>query len=348
VTRPLLLLLPVLLACGAPADDPYGGDPAERLLDVNADGEGLVPHGKGFAVKIAGSWRENPSIPDGIRDRLAAGNDWILLREPVVFAGAARWIAAGGTPFVPQQIELRAPHDRRDDELGRSPPLRPALLVMRGTMSAEAAPKRYRIVRIEGLSVGRIGLDRGIKALDSEVDRVALGRGVETSMQLATGSLSDGIGQSSYDWMATFKDGEPVPDEEWIAAIDKSAEERQPYVAVVRRYRPSSEPRETWFGVPLNVVLLCSQMRLSDNNAGGFAWEWEGFWLGRLGKPESAPGEPVTPPVRVVYAEFRSSEKERRGGDYLSSVFDPVTRTGKTALDELKKRSADAFIPTTK
>lgn len=341
---PLLILL-LLFGCRSPRD-PYGGAEPERLLDVRAEGEGLSPYREGFAIRMADSWRTNRAIPDGIRRRLEAGNVWLLLEEPVVFAGAARWIARGGvTPFSPEEIELKAAHDRLDDDLGREPPLRPSLLVMRGTVSVEAKPERYLVERLEGLSIEKLGLGHGIKSVESETERVALGRGVETAMQLATGRI--GPGQSSYDWIATFKDGAVVPDAEWIAAIDKPVDDRRPYRAVIRRYRPSGEPRESWFSVPLNVVLLCSQMNLEMGQAGRAHWEWEGFWLGRLGKPESAPAEAKTPPVQVVYAEYKTKKGQRRGGEFLSSVFDPVTRTGQTALEELKKRGSDAFVPRT-
>jgi len=346
VPRAQFLILLAILGCRS-THDPYGGDAAERLLDVEAKGEGLAPYGQGFAIHMADSWRTDRTIPEGIRKRLEAGNTWLLLEEPIVFAAAARWIARGATPFVPDEIVLKAAHDRLDDELGREPPLRPSLLILRGSVSLEAKPEEYRIERLDGLSIEKLGLGHGIKALESEADRVALGRGVETAMQLATGRIDDGVGQSSYDWITTFKEGAAVPDAEWIAALDKPVDERRPYHAIIRRYRPSVEPRESWFSVPLNVVMLCSQMNLKTGLSGRVDWEWEGFWLGRLGKPASTPPATKTPPVRVVYAEYKTRKGQRQGGAFLSSVFDPVTRTGQSALEELKKRGADAFVPRT-
>jgi len=344
----LLLLLLLLAACAKKSDDPYGGKALERLVDVETKGESLAYYEQGFAVRMSDDWKTNKTVPNGIRKRLEAGNLWIVLREPIVFAGAALWIVRGATPFTPDEISLKSAHDRRDDELGRDPPLRPALLVLRGHLSTETSAKQLFIERLEQkLKIADFGLSHGIKAVDSETDRVALGRGVETSMQIATGRVGGAIGQSSYDWVTTFRDGKPVSDAEWIAAIDKTAVERRPYHAIIRRYRPSVEPRETWFSVPLNVVLLCSQMKLEAPQSGRIQWEWEGFWLGRLGTVTSKPTEVGSPPVRVVYAEFKSDKRQRRGGDYLSSVFDPVTRTGKTALEELKKRGSSAFVPTT-
>jgi len=344
VIRAALLLLPFLVCCRS-SDDPYGGEGPERLLDVEQSGTGLAPYEGGFAVRMDDTWRSNRSIPEGIRTRIAAGNEWLVLREPVVFSGAARWIASGKTPFEPESIEIKAAHDRRDDELGRDPPLRPALLVIRGTFAESPDESALGIEQPTGLSIEELGLAGGIKAVKSEADRVALGRGVETAMRLVTGHIGTDVGQSSFDWITTFRDGKKVPDAEWIAAIDQGVDARRPYRAIVRRYRASVEPRETWFSVPLNVVLLCSQMNLERDGNGRIGWEWEGFWLGRLARPEPEPAAPPPPTVRVVYAEFRSSKDQRRGGDYLSTVFNPVTRTGRTALEELQRRAAAAFLP---
>jgi hypothetical protein len=343
---PRILLLLLVTACAKNSNDPYGGKAMVELVDTEAKGDSLAYYQSGFAVRMSDEWKTNKTIPDGIRRRLNDGNVWIVLKEPVVFAAASLWIVRGATPFLPDEISLKAAHDRRDDELGRNPPLRPALLVLRGHLPSETSAGQLYIDRLKDLDIEKLGLSHGIKAVESETDRVALGRGVETAMQIATGRVGDGVGQSSYDWVTTYKDGKPVADAEWIAAIDKSAEERRPYHAIIRRYRPSVEPRETWFSVPLNVVLLCSQMRLEKPQGGKIPWEWEGFWLGRLTKVASTPQEVGSPPVRVVYAEYKSDKKQRRGGDYLSSVFDPVTRTGKTALEELKRRGVDAFSPT--
>ena len=344
--RAALPFLLLLATCASRKDDPYGGKAPKALVDIQLRGDGLAYYENGFAIHVSKGWQENKGIPGGIRKQLDAGNEWIVLREPVVFAGAARWIANGRTPFNPDEIELKAAHDRRDDELGRDPPLRPSLLVLRGKLPEQLTAKDLFIERLGKLDIEQFGLSHGIKAVESTVDRVALGRGVETAMQLATGRVDDAVGQSSYDWITSFKDGKPVADQEWIDAIDKTAEERRPYRAIIRRYRPSVEPRETWFSVPLNVVLLCSQMRLKRIDRSRILWEWEGFWLGRLGTTTSEPTVVPSPPVRIVYAEYKSKKNQRRGGSYLSSVFDPVTRTGKTALEELKRRGSDAFVPT--
>ena len=53
----------------------------------------------------------------------------------------------------------------------------------------------------------------------------------------------------------------------------------------------------------------------------------------------------MKPTVRIVYHEYKTKARRRRGGTFLSTFFDPVTRTGETALEELTRRSEDALVP---
>ncbi|MEM8883246.1 MAG: hypothetical protein AAGD14_04185 [Planctomycetota bacterium] len=341
------ILVLLAAACGSSnKDDPFSGESPDKLLDTRVTGAELAYYKDGFAIEVEDGWQQNKTLPDGIKRRFQQGQTWILLLEPIVFSDASRWIAHGATPFLPNKIELQAAHDRRDDDTGEAPPLRPAMLVLKGVLPIEEARKRLFIERLDkDLDISEIGLSHGLKAVDSSVDRVALGRGIETAMRIATGRLGTEAGSSSYDWMVTHKDGQQVDDPEWIAAIDKTAAERRPYRAIVRRYQPGAKKRVSWYSIPLNVVLVCSQMKVEPAGS-GIAWQWEGFWLGRLGKPEISPESVGTPTVAVRYAEFRTKKGQRRGGEFLSSFFNPITRTGRTALDEVRRRGEDAFIPT--
>jgi hypothetical protein len=326
-------------------DDLYYAEAAKPLVYMEVEGEGIAALGDGFAIRIADGYDEKNEIPKRLKKRLAAGERWIVLKEPIVFSGAAKWLMNGKTPFVTEEASLMSAHDQRDADEGKPLPLAPALLVLKGSLPSEAAQEQLLIKRLENFDVAEMGDARGIKALKSETDRVAVGRGVETSMGLATGRVDDASGQSSYDWVATLKDDAVVADDEWIAAIDKTPEERRPYRALIRRYRSSVEPRITWFSVPLNVVLLCSQITVKPSGD-RFHWTWEGFWMGKLETPKPAPTTFNSLTVRIVYQEYKSSKRRRRGGSYLSSFFDPVTRTGKTALDEITGRATKALVPT--
>jgi len=344
-----LAFIPLLLAAtfGCRKDDDlYYADAAKPLVYMEVEGEGIARLGDGFAIRIADGYDATNKIPAKLKKRLDAGQRWIVLKEPIVFSGAARWILAGRTPFKVTSASLMSAHDQRDDSEGKKMPLAPALLVLKGSLPAKAAQDELLISRLRDFDGSSLGDVRGIKALKTETDRVAVGRGVETAMGLATGRVDNSSGQSSYDFVAALKGDSVdnfvvVPDAEWIAAIDKTAEERRPYRALIRRYRSSVEPRVTWFTVPLNVVLLCSQITV-EPSGGRFHWTWEGFWMGKLMKPATAPTDNIALRVRIVYQEYESRKRRRRGGDYLSSFFDPVTRSGKTALEEIARRTANA------
>lgn len=344
--RAALLLALLAAACASKNKDPYyRGEGPKELLHVELPGDGIARYGDGFVVPISEGWQKDPKVPAGIQQMLQSGRRWIVLKEPLVFAAGSRPILERKTPFIPEEIELKAAYDRRDAEEGKDPPLRPALLTLRGSIDHEEVKRRSGITRIEKLTISDLGDSRGIKSIETEVDRVALGRGVETSLRIVTGRYQQGLaGQSSFDWVATFKEGKPVEsDDEWIAALDGPAFARQPYVAVIRRYRPSQKPKVTWFSVPLNVILLCSQMNVTKESGQPVQWHWEGFWMGRALPITDAPA--VTEPrVQIVYKEYKTKSLDRAGGEFLSSVFDPITRTGKAALDEIKRRDA-GYVP---
>jgi len=345
--RVAILIALLAAACTSKNKDPYyRGSGPKAILHVELPGDGIVRYGDGLIVPISDGWQKQPQVPEGIRKLLQSGRRWIVLKEPLVFAGGARALIEGKTPFVPDDIELKAAHDRRDEEEGKDPPLRPALLILRGSIDHVNLTERSGITRIENLTISDLGDSRGIKSIQTEVDRVALGRGVETSLRIVTGRYQQGLaGQSSFDWVATFKDGKPVKsDDEWIAALDEPVQAREPYFAVIRRYRPSQKPKVTWFSVPLNVILLCSQMNVTKEPGEPVRWHWEGFWLGRALSVTDAPAAKA-PRVNIVYKEYKTKSLDRAGGDFLSSVFDPITRTGKAALDELKRRDAGYIAP---
>jgi len=346
VIRATALLLLLAAACSSQNKDPYyRGGGAKQFAHVELPGDGLARYQDGFVVHISDGWESHPKIPEGIRKMLSSGRRWIVLKQPLVFAAAALPLAEGNTPFIAEEIELKAAHDRRDDAEGKDAPLRPALLVMRGTIDHDYVNARSGVTRIEKLTISDLGDSRGIKAIQTDVDRVALGRGVETSMRIITGRYLQGsAGQSSFDWVATFKDGKPVKsDDEWIAALDGSPAGREQYRAIIRRYRPSQNPKVTWFSLPLNVILLCSHMKVSKEPGQAVKWHWEGFWLGRALPVTDAPDAKL-PRVNIIYKEYKTKSLDRAGGEFLSSVFDPITRTGQAALEELKRRDA-GYVP---
>ena len=160
-----------------------------------------------------------------------------------------------------------------------------------------------------------------------------------------TGRYQQGLaGQSSFDWVATFQDGKAVEsDDAWIESLGGTVEQRRPYTAIIRRYRPSQDPKVTWFSVPLNVVLLCSQMNVTKESGEPVRWHWEGFWLGRA-MAVTNPPTAKPPAVTVIYKEYKTKPLDRAGGEFLSSVFDPITRTGNAALEELRRRDA-GYVP---
>ena len=55
-------------------------------------------------------------------------------------------------------------------------------------------------MRIEKLTISDLGDSRGIKSIETEVDRVALGRGVETSLRIVTGRYHDTFHQVDGRW----------------------------------------------------------------------------------------------------------------------------------------------------
>lgn len=342
-------LLPLLLlaaACASKSNDPYDTSKGPKLvLQVELEGDGIARMGDDIVVPISDGWQDNKKIPEGIRATLVEGRRWIVLKEPLVFAAGARPLANGDTPFVPERIEIRAAHDTRPNAEGSDIPMRPALLIMSGWINHEDVMRRSGIEIIEKLTLADIGNSEGITAVESDVDRVALGVGVETALRIVTGRYQEGLaGQSSFDWVATFKDGKPVAsDQEWIDAIDQTSEVRKAYQAIIRRYRPSQKPKVTFFSVPLNVVLLCSQMNLTKPEGQPVKWHWEGWWFGRAVKIENPP-KARGPRVSIVYKEFRTKPIHRAGGEFLSSVFNPVTRTGRAAVDEIKRRDAE-YVP---
>jgi len=344
--RALLPFVLLAAACGSSNNDPYyRGEGPKQVLHVELPGDGVALYGEGLIVPISDGWQKNEAVPAGIKKLLQSGRRWIVLKEPIVFAGAARALIKGDTPFQVSEIELHAAHDQRDDAEGKDPPLRPALLMLRGTIDHSNILERSGIKRIESLKLSDLGDSRGIKAIETDVDRIALGRGVETSLRIVTGRYSQGLaGQSSFDWAATFKDGKPVAsDDEWMAALDGPLAAREPYRALIRRYRPSQKPKVTWFSVPLNVILFCSQMNVGKKQGEPVRWHWEGFWLGRALPVTDAPTA-KPPTVNIIYKEYKTKSLDRAGGEFLSSMFDPITRTGKAALDELKRRDA-GYIP---
>ena len=349
---PLLLLV---AACASKSNDPYDSTSGPELVaQVALEGDGIALVGDDLVVPIADGWQDDKRVPSGVRKLLESGRRYVVLKEPIIFAATARPLLAGETPFVPERIELRASHDRRDDDEGKDPPLRPALLIMSGSIQHTDAKERSGIEVVDKLTFADLGNSKGIKALDSEEDRVVLGRGVETALRIVTGRYKQGLaGQSSFDWVATFEDGKPVADDRtWIEALDEPAAKRERYQAIIRRYRPSQKPKETFFSVPLNVVVFCSQMKVSKPNGQPVTWHWEGFWMGRALAVDALPGKQAPakttgPRVSVIYKEFRTKPIERVGGKFLSSVFEPITRTGQDAIDEIKRRDA-AYVPPNK
>ena len=342
----ILLLLLLAAACAKKSNDPYDSTNGPKLvLQVELQGDGIVRMGDDIVVPISDGWQDNKQLPEGIRELLASGRRWIVLKEPIIFGAAARALVAGETPFVPERIEVRAAHDRRDDEEGKDPPLRPALLIMSGSINHEDAKRRSGITIVKDLTLAGLGESKGSKALRTNVDRVVLGRGVETALRIVTGRYQQGLaGQSSFDWVATFKDGKPVAsDEGWLDALDGPAAGREGYHAIIRRYRPSQQPKVTFFSAPLNVVVFCSQMNVTKPDGQPVSWHWEGFWLGRALAVENVP-KPQGPRVAVVYKEFRTKPIQRVGGDFLSSVFNPITRSGQDAIDAIKRRDAE-YVP---
>jgi len=347
VTRAATLLLLLLAAgCASKPKDPYDTSKGPKLvLQVELEGDGIARMGDDIVVPISDGWQTNKQVPEGIRETLMAGRRWIVLKEPLVFAAAARPLANGDTPFVPERIEIRAAHDTRPSAEGSDIPLRPALLIMSGWINHEDVKRRSGITIVKDLTLSDLGNSEGLTSIDSDVDRVALGVGIETALRIVTGRYQKGLaGQSSFDWVATFKDGKPVAsDQEWIDAIDQPAKTRDVYHAIIRRYRPSQDPKVTFFSVPLNVVLLCSQMNVTKPEGQPVKWHWEGWWFGRAVSVENPP-KPRGPRVAIIYKEFRTKPIHRTGGEFLSSVFNPITRTGRAAVDEIKRRDAE-YVP---
>jgi len=344
--RAVIFLALFASACSSPNNDPYyRGSGAKEIASVQLQADGITPYEKGFIVPISAGWEKEPNVPQGVQDLLRSGRRWVVLKEPIVFAGAALPLLQGKTPFIPEEIELKAAHDVRTDAQAAKAPLRAALLIMRGSIDHQDIVARSGIKKVENLTISDLGVSEGIKALDSDIDRIALGRGVDTSLRIVTGRYQQGLaGQSSFDWVATFENGKAVKsDDEWIASLSGPIEERRAFTAIIRRYRPSQDPKVTWFSVPLNVVMLCSQMNVTKESGEPVKWHWEGFWLGRALSVTNAPvAKP--PRVTVIYKEFKTKPMDRAGGQFLSSVFDPITRTGTAALDELKRRDA-GYVP---
>jgi len=200
-----------LFACAcssSPDNDPYyRGSGPEEILSVQLPADGITRYGPGFVVPISDGWEQHDDVPEGIRKLLQSGRRWIVLKEPVVFAAAAIPLLAGKTPFVPEVIQLKAAHDVRADSEAEKAPMRAALLILRGSIDHQDIVARSGIKTVEHLTIAELGESEGIKAIDSDIDRIALGRGVDTSLRIITGRYQQGLAsQSSFDWVATLED----------------------------------------------------------------------------------------------------------------------------------------------
>ena len=102
---PSVLLL-LAAACACKSNDPYGSKGPKMVLQVELQGDGIARMGDDIVVPISDGWQDNKQVPEGIRELLASGRRWIVLKEPIIFGAAARPLVAGETPFIPERIEV--------------------------------------------------------------------------------------------------------------------------------------------------------------------------------------------------------------------------------------------------
>lgn len=284
--------------------------------------------GTAFALEVGGN------APRPMRQDMGAGRGWLAIDGPLGFSFPARELLAGEAPWKPASAEVTFAQ-RASKSGGTS--REAALIHMEGV--ASFAP----VVAIQKPDLAVKGLD----SIGSQDARVLLGRGID---QL--------VGSGDKDAMETVV---------WVDVVDESgapAKWRERLreanrgrtlaplagrFVVVKRVRVG----DSYYRVPLALVILASQSTITREKDDRFRWVWEGLWHGKMVAPPAGLEFPEwETTLKLRYREYEFKRARTRSllwrtvlapvtltADVGAAMFDPEAEEG--LYTEVKQRRAD-------
>jgi hypothetical protein len=324
---PLLLVLVSACASGSSVKKkPKGENQVVARADVGVKRVGRAA--TGFALEVGGN------APRAMAHDAGAGRGWLAIDGPLGFSFPARELLAGEAPWKPASAEVTFAQ-----RASRS-----------GGTSREAA-----LIRMEGVAsfapvvaIGKPDLAvRGLDSIGSQDARVLLGRGID---QLVGSGDKDAM--ETVVWVDVV-DGSGAP-AKWRERLREANRARTlaplaDRFVVVKRVRVG----DSYYRVPLDLVILASQSNITREEDDRFRWVWEGLWHGEMvAMPAALEFPEWETTLKLRYREYEFKRARSRSllwrtvlapvtltADIGAAMFDPDAEEG--LYKEVKERRED-------